>query len=63
MRFFYKQKVIVPMNQNSTLKDNRIISKKTLKPSTKSLDFLKMFARSYKVEKALPKQINGICAN
>jgi len=63
MRFNNKQKVIKPMNQNSTLKDNRIIRRNSPKPSTKSLDFLKMFARAYKVEKTLPPSMNEVYVN
>lgn len=51
------------MNKNSTLKDNHLIEKKEVRPSLKSLDFLKKFARAYHTDKKLPKELNGTILN
>lgn len=51
------------MRNNSTLKDNKIINRKDFKASTKTVEFLKMFARSYQVEKSLPAPINEVYVN
>jgi len=32
-------------------------------PAKSTLDFIKQFARTYYVEKSLPKTINGYCIN
>ncbi len=64
---FKKCKVInqlsEPMNRNSTLKGKKLISKKEVSPTTKTLDFLKMFARSYYTDKNLPTSLNGTILN
>jgi hypothetical protein len=51
------------MDNSSTLKDNKTGSKKELKASKKTIDFLQMFARAYYVEKALPVSMGSICLN
>lgn len=32
-------------------------------PSEKTLEFLKQFARSYHVDRSLPRELNGFCVN
>lgn len=51
------------MSRNSTLKDNKLIDKKDLRPDSKTLDFLKKFARSYYSEKKLPQSLSGVILN
>ncbi|MDR2948353.1 MAG: hypothetical protein LBV71_04015 [Prevotella sp.] len=36
---------------------------KVVAPSKNTLDFLKQFARTYYVEKSLPKPLNELCVN
>lgn len=38
-------------------------NRKVVAPAKSTLDFLKQFARTYYVEKSLPKTINGYCIN
>jgi len=51
------------MGKNSTLKDSKLINKKASGPSLKTLNMLKMFARSYKVEKSLPEGMKEVYVN
>jgi len=51
------------MSKNSTLKDNKLIDKKDQGPSLKTLEVIKMFARSYKVHKSLPKGMREVYIN
>ncbi len=51
------------MNKNSTLKGKKLINKKELSPTSKTLDFLKMFARSYYADKNLPAKLNSTMLN
>jgi hypothetical protein len=51
------------MNNSFTLKNNKPNYKKDLKASEKAIDFLKMFARAYRIEKSLPASIGSICLN
>jgi len=51
------------MNKNSTLKGNNLIEKKEPRPSLKTLDFLKKFARSYYADKEIPQNINETILN
>ena len=53
----------MPMSHNSTLKDNKIIDKKDLTVSAKTSNFLKMFARSYHVDKMLPSPLKTTYVN
>ena len=51
------------MNRNFTLKDSKLIDKKEPAPSLKTTEFIKMFARSYKVDESLPEGIKEVYVN
>ena len=51
------------MSKNSTLKDNKVINKKTLEASKKTIALLKMLARSYRVDKSSTVPVNEIYVN
>jgi len=51
------------MKKIFTPKDDPKNQEKVVVPSAKTLDFLKQFARSYYVEKSLPKAVNEFCVN
>ena len=51
------------MKKIFTPKDDPEKQEKVVVPSEKTLDFLRQFARSYYVEKSLPKTVNGLCVN
>ncbi|MBB4035033.1 hypothetical protein GGR21_000922 [Dysgonomonas hofstadii] len=51
------------MKKIFTPKDNMKKQEEVVVPSEKTLDFLKQFARSYYVEKSLPRAVNEICVN
>jgi len=51
------------MKKIFTPKHSEKNNEEVVAPSDKSLDFLKQFARTYYVEKSLPKAINGLCVN
>lgn len=51
------------MKKISTQKCTKEKAGKVVAPSENTLNFLKQFARSYYVEKALPKTINDFCIN
>lgn len=50
------------MKKNSTQKMYKSKGEVVV-PSRSTIDFLKQFARTYYVDKALPKAINGLCIN
>ncbi len=54
------------MKKNITPKLSNIFTKKekmVVAPSIKILDFLKLFSRTYYVEKSLPNSLNEVCVN
>lgn len=51
------------MKKISTQKNRGGNEEKVVAPSEKTLNFLKQFARTYYVEKALPVAINNLCVN
>lgn len=52
------------MRKSSTQKLYKSFNKEeVVVPSEKTINFLKQFARSYYVEKALPKSLNELCIN
>ena len=53
------------MRKTTTPKQNEAKGNKAevVAPSSKSLDFLKAFARSYHADKSLPASLSGYCVN
>ncbi|MDR1811133.1 MAG: hypothetical protein LBR34_12175 [Prevotella sp.] len=51
------------MNNSFTLKNNKTGYKKDLKASEKTINFLRMVARTYRIEKSFPAAIGRICLN
>lgn len=52
------------MKKNSTQKMCKHFNEeKVVAPSLGTLNFLKQFARTYHVEKSLPKTLNELCLN
>ena len=52
------RKIITPKNDNAKNEKAEVVA-----PSSRSLDFLKAFARSYHADKSLPEPLNGLCVN
>lgn len=44
-------------------KDVRPKTQEVVAPSDQTLDFLRLFARTYYVDKSLPSPINEVCVN
>lgn len=38
-------------------------SEEVVAPSSKTLEFIKQFSRTYQIENSLPKSMNSICLN
>lgn len=54
------------MSKNITSHASKDLNKErneVVVPSSKTLDFLKSFARTYYVDKSLPGQLNNFCIN
>lgn len=51
------------MGKNSTTKDNKLIEKKMQEPSLKTLDYLRMFARSYNPKIERVTKLGEVCVN
>jgi hypothetical protein len=51
------------MSNNFTFKDSKTFNKKELKASVQTIDFLKMVARSYRIERTLPPPVNSVYLN
>lgn len=45
--------------QKKTVKKEEMV----VAPSERTLDFLKQFARTYYIDKSLPRQVNSLCTN